>query len=147
VEVAADRAVEIVLWVAYAHLRLIPVVIPITVIIRGALTDSFRSQAAREGQSAHTMMHSRLGHWLVASSPMRSSYAVTKALAFILLALALGARSGGYGWEQPVWVAAIVLSWIALALCILRGLPVIVQGTATLASRRSRGQAPPEAQG
>ena len=29
-DIAADRAVEIVLWVAYAHLRLIPVVVPLT---------------------------------------------------------------------------------------------------------------------
>ncbi len=44
-DIAADRAVEIVLWVVYAQLGLIPVVIPLTVIIRGALTDTIRNVA------------------------------------------------------------------------------------------------------
>jgi CDP-diacylglycerol--glycerol-3-phosphate 3-phosphatidyltransferase len=57
-DIAADRAVEVVLWVTYAHLKLIPVVIPLTVIIRGALTDSVRNVALQHGQSAHSMTRS-----------------------------------------------------------------------------------------
>jgi len=126
-DVAADRAVEIVLWVVYAHLGLISVVIPLTVVIRGALTDSVRNVALQHGYSAHSMMRSSWGRWLVASSPMRTGYGVVKAFAFTLLALALGLEAGGYAAWHSVWIAASVVSWVALALCIIRGLPVLIE--------------------
>jgi CDP-diacylglycerol--glycerol-3-phosphate 3-phosphatidyltransferase len=126
-DIAADRAVEIVLWVAYAHLGLIPVVIPLMVIIRGALTDSIRNVALQHGQSAHSMMRSSWGRWLVASAYMRTGYAVVKAVAFTLLALALGLKSGSYAAWHGVWIAGSVFSWVSLALCIVRGLPVLIE--------------------
>jgi phosphatidylglycerophosphate synthase len=145
-DIAADRAVEIVLWVAYAHLGLIPVLIPLTVVIRGALTDSIRNVALQHGQSAHSMMRSSWGRWLVASGAMRSGYAVAKAVAFTLLALALGLRSGGYDLWRGVWIAALALSWLSLALCILRGLPVIIEAPALFKSAQFQVAAPPVSQ-
>ncbi|MFQ5811973.1 MAG: CDP-alcohol phosphatidyltransferase family protein [Anaerolineae bacterium] len=126
-DIAADRAVEIVLWVAYAELKLILVAIPLTVIIRGALTDSIRNVALQHGQSAHSMMRSSWSRWLVASGAMRSGYAVAKAVAFTLLALALGLQTGRYAAWHGVWIVASVVSWIAVALCIVRGLPVLIE--------------------
>ncbi len=126
-DIAADRAVEIVLWVTYAHLRVISVAIPIIVVIRGALTDSIRNVALQDGQSAHSMMRSKWGRWLVSSGVMRSSYAVSKGFSFTLLALALGLRSGGYGVAEAVWVAGVVVAWVSVAFCVLRGLPVILE--------------------
>jgi CDP-diacylglycerol--glycerol-3-phosphate 3-phosphatidyltransferase len=142
-DIAADRAVEIVLWVAYAHLKLIPVVIPLTVIIRGALTDSIRNVALQYGQSAHSMMRSSWGQWLVASGYMRSGYAVAKAVAFTLLALALGLKTGGYAAWRGVWIAASVVSWAVLALCIVRGLPVAIEAQGLFQSAEFQGAAPP----
>lgn len=126
-DIAADRAVEIVLWVTYAHLRLISVVVPLTVVIRGALTDSIRNVALQHGQSAHSMMRSSWGRWLVKSGSMRTAYAVAKAVAFTLLALALGLQTGGHAAWYGVWIVASVVSWIAVALCIVRGLPVLIE--------------------
>jgi len=126
-DIAADRAVEIVLWVTYAHLRLVSVAIPLTVVIRGALTDSIRNVALQHGQSAHSMMRSSWGRWLVNSGTMRSSYAVVKAVAFTLLALALGLQTGGHAAWHGVWIIASVASWIAVVLCIVRGLPVLIE--------------------
>ncbi len=142
-DIAADRAVEIVLWVTFAHLELIPVLIPLTVIIRGALTDSIRNVALQHGQSAHSMMRSAWGRWLVASGYMRSGYAVIKAVAFTLLALAVGLKTGGYVAWHGVWIAASVASWLALALCILRGLPVIVEARGLFLSAEFQVAVPP----
>jgi len=126
-DVAADRAVEIVLWVTFAHVRLIPVLIPLTVVIRGALTDSIRNVALQHGQSAHSMMRTPWARWLIASSPVRTGYAVVKAIAFTLLALSWGLRSGGYAVWNGVWKAGVVCAWISVAICLLRGLPVIIE--------------------
>lgn len=122
-DIAADRAVEIVLWVVFAHLRLIPVVIPLVVIIRGTLTDSIRSVAAQRGLSAHRMMSSSLGKWLVASPPMRTGYSIVKIIAFLTLALAL--QSGNAAWTQTVYRVGLYAAWLAMILCIIRGLPVL----------------------
>jgi CDP-diacylglycerol--glycerol-3-phosphate 3-phosphatidyltransferase len=139
-DIAADRAVEIVLWVTYAHLGLIPMVIPMTVVIRGTLTDSIRSVALQHGHSAYGMMRSPWGRWLVASPPMRTGYAVVKAIAFTLLALALGLETRGRGAWRGVWAAASAFSWIALALCLVRGVPVLVEAPRLFRSAAFQGE-------
>jgi CDP-diacylglycerol--glycerol-3-phosphate 3-phosphatidyltransferase len=127
IDIAADRAVEIVLWVMFAYLRVISLAIPLTFVIRGALTDSIRNVALRYGLSAHGMMRSKWGRWLVASPAMRSGYALVKALSFVLLAVALALRTGGYEIGRSVWIVASAFSWVALAICLARGIPVLVE--------------------
>ena len=141
-DIAADRAVEIVLWVAFAQLRLILVAIPMTVVIRGALTDSIRNVALQHGQSAHSMMRSAWGRWLVTSGAMRTSYAVAKTVAFTLLAWALGLRTGGDAAWYNVWLVASVASWVAVAICIVRGLPVLIEARRLFRSAKFQVAAP-----
>lgn len=124
-DIATDRAVEIVLWVVYAHLGLIAIAIPLVVIIRGTLTDSVRSVAAQHGMSAHGMMRSSVGAWLVASPPMRTSYGITKFVAFVALTLALAFPEGSAPWSDAVYQLGVIAAWLATAICILRGLPVL----------------------
>lgn len=142
-DIAADRAVEIVLWVTFSHLKLIPVVIPLAVIIRGAITDSIRNVALQYGHSAHSMMRSTWGRWLVASNYVRTGYGVIKAVAFTLLALALGLKTGGYDAWHGIWIAASVASWVSLALCVVRGLPVIIEAPSLFQSADFQVAAPP----
>ena len=142
-DIAADRAVEIVLWVAYAELKLILVAIPLIVVIRGALTDSIRNVALQHGQSAHSMMRSSWSRWLVTSGAMRSGYGVVKTVAFTLLALALGLQTGGYAAWHGVWIVASVASWIAVVLCIVRGLPVLIEVRGLFQSAEFQVAAPP----
>jgi len=142
-DIAADRAVEIVLWVTYAHLRLISVIVPLTVVVRGALTDSIRNVALQHGQSAHSMMRASWSRWLVTSGAMRSSYGIIKTVAFALLALALGLQTGGHAAWYSVWIVASVASWIALALCIVRGLPVLIEVRGLFQSAEFQVTAPP----
>lgn len=129
-DIAADRAVEIILWVVYAYLALIPLVIPLTVIIRGSLTDSIREAGYNRGQSAHALMTSNWGRWLVAGRPMRAAYGIVKAVAFVLLAATLALQSMANAWVALVWAVAQGLSWVALVLCIVRGVPVLFEARA-----------------
>ena len=125
-DVAADRAVEIVLWVVFAHLGLIPLIIPVIFIVRGALTDSIREVALQAGESPHSMMRTPVARWLVASPAMRSSYGTIKALAFMTLALATGLRTGDVASWVSIWTAGLITAWLATAMCVARGLPVIL---------------------
>ena len=48
-DIAADRTYELVLWVCFADLGLISVVIPLIIIARTTLTDAFRSIGVGQG--------------------------------------------------------------------------------------------------
>lgn len=125
-DVASDRAVEQVLWIVLADLDLIPIAIPLIIIPRGILTDSIRSVAVSKGLEPFKMMRSSLGKFLVQSRIMRSSYGVSKAVAFVGMACAYTLQGLGYTWST-VWLISLFSSWVALAICLLRGIPVIIE--------------------
>ncbi len=132
-DVMVDRVVELVLWISFADLRLIPVAIPIICVMRGTIVDSLRSVKVSEGQAPLRAARTPLGKWLMGSPIMRTSYAAAKLVSFTGLAFthALAASA------SPLVVSAQALqssttifnitSWIAVAFCLVRGLPVIVE--------------------
>ncbi len=124
-DIAADRAVEIALWVVYAQLGLISMVIPITFIIRGALTDSVREVGYAKGEAAHAQVTTDWGYWIVSGRPLRAGYGAAKAAAFTMLALTLALQTIQSPLAQPAWFIALVLTWISWAICIVRGVPVV----------------------
>jgi phosphatidylglycerophosphate synthase len=124
-DIAADRIYELALWMAFAHLDLIPAAIPLIVLTRTALTDAFRSLGVAEGTAPLAQEHGRLGRFLVASTWMRTGYALTKISAFCGLALG----QAGYPALLPV---ANAVAWLAVALCLARGAPAILEGLRAL---------------
>jgi CDP-diacylglycerol--glycerol-3-phosphate 3-phosphatidyltransferase len=142
-DIAVDRIVELVLWVVYANLQLISVAIPIIVIIRGGLVDMVRSFSLMWGETSFGMMQTKWGRRLVASGFMRSLYGISKAVAFFMLALALGLRqlwagTPREGLAETIWIVAVVLSWIAAVICVIRGVPVLVEARTLLRDIDSR---------
>ncbi|MGD2206660.1 MAG: CDP-alcohol phosphatidyltransferase family protein [Anaerolineae bacterium] len=136
-DIAVDRIVELVLWVVYANLGLISVAIPLIVIIRGTLVDTVRSFSLVWGETSFGMMQTKWGRRLVASNFMRSIYGVAKAVAFCTLALALGLRdlwagTSRAGAAEAVWILAVVMSWTAAVICVIRGAPVLVEARTLL---------------
>ena len=136
-DIAVDRIVELVLWVVYANLDLISVAIPIIVIIRGGLVDTVRSFSLVWGETSFGMMQTKWGRRLVASGFMRSLYGLSKAAAFCTLALALGlqglwASTSRAGLAEAILAFAVVLSWIATTLCVIRGAPVLLEARTLL---------------
>jgi phosphatidylglycerophosphate synthase len=132
-DIAADRAYELVLWVALADLGVIPVAIPITVILRTTLTDALRSLGVARGLRPFEQHRSTLARFLVASPWMRTSYSVSKITAFC--GLALGIAFSGYpegsafnSASEPLLRAFVIVAWVATAICVLRGAPVILGG-------------------
>ncbi|HEY88731.1 MAG TPA: CDP-alcohol phosphatidyltransferase family protein, partial [Thermoflexia bacterium] len=80
-DIAADRTVEYVLWVTFAHLGLIPLVIPVVVLVRGTFVDAIRSVAPARGLKPFELSQSPLGRLLVGSPWLRTPYGVNKAAA------------------------------------------------------------------
>ncbi len=130
-DIAADRAVELVLWVVTADLDLIPVIVPLIVITRGVFVDALRAVAPAYGRAPFDLVQSRLGKLLVGSPWLRAPYGLVKAIAFFSLAL-------GYAFAAQTTVTAgqlasstadvgQVATWLAVALCLVRGIPVFIE--------------------
>lgn len=141
-DIAVDRTVELVMWVTYTALDVIPLAIPIIFIIRGMLVDTVRSFGVAKGTTPFGMMQTKWGQRLVASSTMRTLYGVAKATAFCLLALGLGLRDLWAGTRleglaEGAQSAALITSWIATAICLIRGLPVLIEAPAFLDSLKA----------
>ena len=138
-DIMADRAVELVLWVCYAHLGLVPVAIPIVFVLRGTVVDSLRSVHVGAGRAPFQGMRTRLGKWLVGSPFMRTAYGVAKLASFAGLALthslAAYAQRGAIAGDtvRASALAFAFTSWVAVGFCLLRGAPVVVE--ALLAAR------------
>lgn len=126
-DIGVDRAVEYVMWVVFAHLRLISVLIPLLVIVRGSLVDTIRAVAPSRGETPFGMMRTRLGRFLVGSPWMRSSYGIMKAVAFVSLALVYGLKNLNSPFYATFFWFAQLASWLALILCLVRGVPVLIE--------------------
>lgn len=130
-DIAADRTYELVLWVCFAELRMIPVAIPLLVAARTTLTDAFRSLGVAQGTAPFAQHRTPLGRFLVGSTWMRVGYSAAKITTFCGLALAraLGhfpADSVPAATSASMLATFHVTAWLAVMLCVLRGLPVII---------------------
>jgi CDP-diacylglycerol--glycerol-3-phosphate 3-phosphatidyltransferase len=127
-DVALDRAVENILWLTFMYLAMVPLWVPIVFLIRSFIVDGIRGVALARGKSGFGMMHSPVGRFLVASRFMRALYGLAKAVVFCLLylthALALkypGAPLALHSLNQG-------LIFLTVGLCLLRGIPVLLDG-------------------
>lgn len=147
-DIAADRTYELVLWVCFAYLQLIPVSIPVIVIVRTTLTDALRGIGVSQGEAPFSQHRTPLGRFLVGSTLMRTGYSLSKTIAFVGLALAQALGGFPTGGEFAMAGArlgkvSLGVTWVAVALCVLRGLPVVIHGFkehwgATVSSRASK---------
>ncbi len=130
-DIAVDRVVENVVWIVFAHLGLVPVWVAIVFVARGSVVDSVRAVAVNRGETPFGMMRSRVGRFLVAGRFMRGSYNGVKATAFtwIFLTRALPALAPGFWseWQASIETATTALVYAAVAMCLLRGLPVVLE--------------------
>jgi CDP-diacylglycerol---glycerol-3-phosphate 3-phosphatidyltransferase len=127
-DIAADRTYELVLWVCFADLEMIPVAIPLIIIARTTLTDALRSIGVGQGTAPFAQHRTALGRFLVGSTWMRTGYAVSKVITFCGLALAqaLAGLPDLSGAVPTMLTVLRVMAWVAVAFCVFRGLPVII---------------------
>ncbi len=133
-DIAADRTYELVLWIFFAGRGIVPVLFPIVVAARAALTDALRTIGIADGSASLTQHRTALGRFLVESTWMRTGYAVSKVLAFSGMGLLL-AMPG-----VPMLGGVHAAAWVALGFCVVRGLPVMLHAIRQHAGGSSRRQ-------
>lgn len=136
-DITADRVVEQVYWITFAVADLVPLWVALVIVTRSVLVDAVRGLALVHGRTAFgdsTMARSGLSHFLTASRAMRNLYGVAKVSAFMLLGIVVAVRAGlGAPGARALETAATVAVSATVALCIARGLPVLLEARAYLA--------------
>ena len=141
-DIMGDRIVENAYWIAFAVLGYLAgdnlalnALFPIICITRAFAVDSIRSVALSKGFTAFgekTMQNSKIGRFICASRFMRIAYAVAKVLAFIVIIFANIPGNHVYSWYSTVSSWGVALAWVAIAFCVVRGLPVLFEAKSVL---------------
>ena len=119
-DIAGDRIVENVLWVLLAYLHIIHFWIPVIILVRGFITDAFRSAAIAKGHTSFSMMPPKsLSWWFVASPLSRTSYAISKAILFTMGVGIWSFKISHWTWLEPAFNTLLVFT---VTLCLLRGI-------------------------
>ncbi len=127
-DVALDRAVENILWITFMYLGMVPLWVPVIFLLRSFIIDGVRGVTLTRGKSGFGMMHTPWGRFLVASRFMRAFYGLAKAVVFGQLYL-----TWALALKYPTIIAVLHplnqgLIFLAVALCLLRGVPVLLDG-------------------
>ena len=119
-DVVGDRITEIILWLTFLSLDLVPLWAPVSVLSRAVITDALRAKAASKNVSVYSMSRSRIFRAFVSSRWSRGLYGTSKAVFFVTLTLM---RYGVVPFSSPL-VTAFSLYLVAYSL--VRGLPVLL---------------------
>ncbi|OGR07134.1 MAG: hypothetical protein A3K23_06580 [Desulfobacca sp. RBG_16_58_9] len=135
-DVALDRAVENILWISFMYLGMVPLWVPIVFLIRSFIVDGIRGVALSRGKSGFGMMHSSWGRFLVASRFMRAFYGLAKAVTFGFLYLTHALAIKDPGMLTTLHPLNQSLIFLTAGLCVLRGIPVVLDGRIYFSSKR-----------
>src|SRR5437899_7061892 len=150
--ILGDSMIENVYFTYFAVVGMVSLWLPVLFFARGAATDFLRGLAMKAGHSgggANAMLRTWWGQALVASRWSRGLYAAMKCLCFCYLGLELALTRGpvafvsglGGGVSATIRMGAQALTWATAVFCLVRGLPVLVEGWKHTAGsvRQSRG--------
>ena len=130
IDILGDRVVEMTYWIVFAAFGWVPVWVAVLIAARGIVVDGVRALALERGFTAFgatSLMRNRLGALLVSSRSSRAAYGVGKALAFTLLILAAAPGWVSHHTGAILTALAYTCVYATVALCVVRGLPVLVE--------------------
>jgi CDP-diacylglycerol--glycerol-3-phosphate 3-phosphatidyltransferase len=138
-DILGDRMVENMFFTYFAAVGMVSWWLPVLFFARGAATDFLRGLALKAGYSGwggNAMLETWWGGALVASRWSRGLYAALKCACFCYLGLELAiargpvAILGAFAGEAQPMIRAVaqILTGATAVCCLLRGLPVLVEG-------------------
>ena len=138
-DILGDRMIENVYFTYFAVVGMVSLWLPILFFARGAATDFLRGLAVKAGHSgwgANAIVQTWWGRVLVASRWSRGLYAAMKCLCFCYLGLELALTRGpvalvsrlGGDVSATIRMGAQVLTTATAVFCMVRGVPVLLEG-------------------
>jgi CDP-diacylglycerol--glycerol-3-phosphate 3-phosphatidyltransferase len=154
IDILGDRMIENVYFTYFAVVGMVSLWLPVFFFARGAATDFLRGLASKAGYSgwgANAMLQTWWGRTLVGSRWSRGLYAGMKCLCFCYLGLELALTRGPValiGGLTPAAHAAIRNGAVALTsatavFCLVRAIPVLVDGWQFIAGSIGAGSMAP----
>jgi CDP-diacylglycerol---glycerol-3-phosphate 3-phosphatidyltransferase len=148
-DILGDRMIENVYFTYFAAAGMVSLWLPILFFARGAGTDFLRGLATKAGHSgwgANAMVQTWWGRALVASRWSRGLYAAMKCLCFCYLGLELALVRGPVALigeiaadgRGMIRAGAQILTWLTAGFCLVRGLPVLLEGWKYIAGNARR---------
>ena len=123
-DIMGDRIVENTYWILFAVMGWLNILFPLIAITRGFITDTIRSAAMEKGLTPFGMQVNPICKWITGSRFMRITYAVAKVLAFVLI---VTAKIPNIAHSELLWTIAYWTAFLAIVLCVVRGLPVMIE--------------------
>ncbi|HXM94499.1 MAG TPA: CDP-alcohol phosphatidyltransferase family protein [Candidatus Dormibacteraeota bacterium] len=138
-DILGDRMIENVYFTYFAVAGMVSLWLPVFFFARGAATDLLRTLAMKAGHAgwgADATLQTRWARALVASHWSRGLYAGMKCLCFCYLGLELALTRGpvtffseiGSDLHAMIRTGSLVLTWMTALFCLLRGMPVLLEG-------------------
>jgi len=139
IDILGDRMIENMFFTYFAVVGMVSWWLPVFFFARGAVTDFLRGLALKAGYSGwggNAMLQTWWGRTLVASRWSRGLYAALKCACFCYLGLELAltrgpvALLGSLPGEAHLFIRVLAqaLIWSTATFCLLRGLPVLIEG-------------------
>lgn len=125
-DIMGDRIIEAIYWIVFAVLGWLPVIFPVICVTRAYITDNIRSVALTKGMTPFGMQSTEWGKFICASKFMKTTYAVAKVAAYILFIVAYTPGLPEKA-AHSVGLTAVILAWIAIIFCVVRGIPVVAE--------------------
>ena len=150
-DILGDRMIENVYFTYFAVVGTVSLWLPVFFFARGAATDFLRGLAMKAGHSgwgANAMLQTWWGRALVSSRWSRGLYAALKCVCFCYLGLELALARGPVALlgeltadlHTAIRAGANILTWSTAAFCLVRGLPVLIEGWRYFAGHLTEGQ-------
>lgn len=138
-DILGDRVIENVYFTYFAVVGMVSLWLPVLFFVRGTATDFLRGLAAKAGRAGwgqQSMLESWWAKALVGSRWSRGLYAAMKCVCFCYLGVELALVRGPAVFLGPLtgdahlWIrlGAQVITWTTAAFCLVRGLPVLIEG-------------------
>jgi phosphatidylglycerophosphate synthase len=158
IDILGDRIIENMYLTYFAVVGMVSLWLPMFFFARGAATDFLRTLVLRAGHSglgANVILQTRWAHAIVAPRWSRGAYAALKCMCFCYLGLALALTRGPVAVLGPITVdvhdairaGAETLAWLTAAFCLLRGLPLLLEGWKYFAAKLPRDPGSGQPQG
>jgi CDP-diacylglycerol---glycerol-3-phosphate 3-phosphatidyltransferase len=139
IDILGDRIIENMFFTYFAVVGMVSLWLPVLFFARGAATDFLRGLALKAGYSGwgtNAMLQTWWGQLFVASRWSRGLYAALKCACFCYLGLELALTRGPVALlgvlpgdaHLTIRGIAQALTWATAAFCLLRGLPVLIEG-------------------
>ncbi|MBP3820659.1 CDP-alcohol phosphatidyltransferase family protein [bacterium] len=125
-DIMGDRIIESIYWIVFAVLGWISVIFPIICVTRAFVTDNIRSIALTKGMTPFGMQTTQWGKFICASKFMKTTYAVAKVAAFVILIIA-NTPNIPTDLASTLNLTGIILAWIAIIFCVVRAVPVVAE--------------------